>query len=133
MPPLSCFSRPRVTKQNGGHSNPLSPPSSPASYPLTSPSSQVDSSLVFPLACCAVVVLFPAYKAYSWYTEKNRLKEVERTGIGRGAKGFMTGTKRVALPVHLAARVRLGEYVSPEEITEALQLQKEQEEREERK
>ena len=47
--------------------------------------------------------------------------------------GFMTGSKRVALPLHIAARIKMGEEVSAEEITEALQLQKEQEEREERR
>lgn len=45
----------------------------------------------------------------------------------------MTGSKRVALPVHIAARIKMGEEVSAEEITEALALQKEQQEREERR
>lgn len=42
------------------------------------------------------------------------------------------GSKKVGLPLHIAARIRLGEEVSAEEITEALQLEQERRDREER-
>ncbi|KAK0556397.1 hypothetical protein OC846_001222 [Tilletia horrida] len=42
-----------------------------------------------------------------------------KTGIGRGAPGFQTSVKRIAVPAALAARIRAGEQVSPEEIEAA--------------
>jgi hypothetical protein len=56
-----------------------------------------------------------------------------KTGLGRGAPGFLTGSKQVRLPVEIAARIRLGEEVTAEEITEALRVQKEIEEEEARR
>lgn len=55
------------------------------------------------------------------------------TGLGRGAPGFLTGSRKVALPLHIAARIKMGEEVSPEEITEALEEQRLLELEEERK
>ncbi|EPQ31875.1 uncharacterized protein PFL1_00074 [Pseudozyma flocculosa PF-1] len=39
-----------------------------------------------------------------------------KTGIGRGAPGFQTGVKRLAVTPEIAARLRAGENVSQEEI-----------------
>ncbi|KAN0066444.1 hypothetical protein ACQY0O_000538 [Thecaphora frezii] len=39
-----------------------------------------------------------------------------KTGIGRGAPGFQTGVKRLAVTPEIAARLRAGEQVSQEEI-----------------
>ncbi|GAK63775.1 uncharacterized protein PAN0_003c1983 [Moesziomyces antarcticus] len=39
-----------------------------------------------------------------------------KTGLGRGAPGFQTGVKRVAVTPEIAARMRAGEQVSAEEI-----------------
>lgn len=57
------------------------------------------------------------------------------TGIGRGAPGFQTGSTRVALPASIVARIRMGEEVGSEEITEALEEEerKRKEEEEERR
>ena len=44
-----------------------------------------------------------------------------RTGIGRGAPGFQTNVTKVAIPPDIAARIRAGEDVSAEEITQALE------------
>lgn len=44
------------------------------------------------------------YYAYSKYTASVAAAEVKRTGIGRGAEGFKTGSARVALPAHIVAR-----------------------------
>ncbi|CCF53058.1 hypothetical protein NDA18_003136 [Ustilago nuda] len=43
-----------------------------------------------------------------------------KTGLGRGAPGFQTGVKRMAVTPEIAARMRAGEQVSQEEIEEAL-------------
>ena len=68
--------------------------------------SKVDSALIFPLACCAVVVLGVGYKVNSFFSEKKRVAEVERTGIGRGAKGepnHSTSRRSRPPPSHSAA------------------------------
>ncbi|KAJ9478002.1 hypothetical protein PHBOTO_001568 [Pseudozyma hubeiensis] len=43
-----------------------------------------------------------------------------KTGLGRGAPGFQTGVKRMAVTPEIAARMRAGEQVSAEEIEAAL-------------
>jgi hypothetical protein len=54
-----------------------------------------------------------------------------KTGIGKGAPGFQTGVKRIAVPPEIIARIRAGEEVSAEEITRAQEkMQKEAEEAE---
>lgn len=45
--------------------------------------------------------------------------------MGRGAPGFKTSVARVALPAEIVARIRLGEEVTAEEITEAIEVEKE--------
>lgn len=53
-----------------------------------------------------------------------------KTGLGRGAPGFQTNVRRVAVPPEIMARIRAGEDVSAEEITKAQeQLQREEERR----
>ncbi|PWZ01926.1 hypothetical protein BCV70DRAFT_157528 [Testicularia cyperi] len=42
------------------------------------------------------------------------------TGLGRGAPGFQTGVKRMAVTPEIAARMRAGEQVSAEEIEAAV-------------
>jgi hypothetical protein len=47
-------------------------------------------------------------------------RKLARTGIGKGAPGFITaGTRRLAVTPELAARLRRGETVTPEEIEAA--------------
>ncbi|KAF8513621.1 hypothetical protein JB92DRAFT_2922712 [Gautieria morchelliformis] len=46
-------------------------------------------------------------------------RKLARTGIGRGAPGFQTGVRRIAVTPGIAARLRAGEQVSPEEIAAA--------------
>jgi len=43
-----------------------------------------------------------------------------KTGIGKGAPGFQTSVKRIAVTPEIAARMRAGEQVSQEEIAEAV-------------
>lgn len=42
-----------------------------------------------------------------------------KTGLGRGAPGFQTNIKRIAVPPEIMARIRAGEEVSADEITAA--------------
>ncbi|AYO42284.1 hypothetical protein DNF11_1334 [Malassezia restricta CBS 7877] len=69
------------------------------------------------IACAVLAIVTwvfwprPASKKSSDYDPK--------TGLGRGAPGFQTNVKRVALPAELVARIRAGEQVSAEEITAA--------------
>jgi hypothetical protein len=46
-------------------------------------------------------------------------RKLARTGIGRGAPGFQTSVRRIAVTPDIAARLRRGEEVSPEEIAAA--------------
>lgn len=46
-------------------------------------------------------------------------RKLARTGIGRGAPGFQTSVRRIAVTPAIAARLRAGEQVSPEEIAAA--------------
>ncbi|SPO23447.1 uncharacterized protein UTRI_02126 [Ustilago trichophora] len=43
-----------------------------------------------------------------------------KTGLGRGAPGFQTGVKRMAVTPEIAARMRAGEQVTAEEIEAAV-------------
>lgn len=56
-----------------------------------------------------------------------------KTGIGKGAPGFTTNVRKVAVPPEIMARIRAGEQVSGEEITAAQEkIRREEEERERR-
>lgn len=53
-----------------------------------------------------------------------------KTGLGRGAPGFQTNIKRIAVPPEIMARIRAGEDVSADEITAAQdKMRREEEER----
>lgn len=56
-----------------------------------------------------------------------------KTGLGKGAPGFTTNVRRVAVPPEIMARIRAGEQVSGEEITAAQdKMRREEEEKEKR-
>lgn len=81
-------------------------------------------------------IFLASSRIYSYFNGSGSTKADtydEKTGIGRGAPGFLTGSQRVKLPLHIAMRIKLGEEVTAEEITEALEEQRLQEEAEERK
>ncbi|KAF8321900.1 hypothetical protein F5887DRAFT_1117384, partial [Amanita rubescens] len=61
------------------------------------------------------VLLSAGYFARKWYLAW-RLKV---HGIGKGAPGFQTNVKKIRITPDIAARIRRGEEVSPEEIAEA--------------
>jgi len=56
-----------------------------------------------------------------------------KTGLGRGAPGFQTNIKRIAVPPEIIARIRAGEEVSAEEITAAQDKMRREEEEKERR
>jgi hypothetical protein len=60
------------------------------------------------------VISLPAL--YVYVSRTLAARKLAKTGIGKGAPGFLTGVKRVAVPPEIAARIQRGEYVSPEEI-----------------
>lgn len=62
---------------------------------------------------------------------RSRLAErkLAKTGIGKGAPGFQTGVKKIAVTPEIAARLRAGEQVSSEEIEEAVTAAKAQQEK----
>jgi len=88
-----------------------------------------DPALVVPLAVLSLPLLYIASRLYSTAAAK---KKLATTGIGRGAPGFLTGVRKVTIPPHIAARIRMGEEVSGEEITAALEEERERLEEEER-
>ncbi|PPQ66968.1 hypothetical protein CVT26_009999 [Gymnopilus dilepis] len=71
------------------------------------------------------VLLVSAYYVRKWYLAR-RLKLY---GIGKGAPGFQTGVRRVRVTPEIAARIRRGEEVTPEEIEAASRAADEEEER----
>jgi len=95
---------------------------------------QVDSPLVPSLLLLSLPAAYVAYRLYR--TVLSSLPASSRpydpkTGVGRGAPGFQTGVRRVAIPPALAARIRAGEEVSAEEVTAALEEEKARLDREE--
>lgn len=103
---------------------------------LTPSQPSFDTALIPPLLFFAVPVFLASSRIYSYFKGSSSPKAEKynpETGIGRGAPGFLTGSKRVQLPLHIAMRIKLGEEVTAEEITEALEEQRLQEEAEERK
>ncbi|ESK95600.1 hypothetical protein Moror_12612 [Moniliophthora roreri MCA 2997] len=69
------------------------------------------------------IILLSAWFARKWYLAR-RLKV---HGIGKGAPGFQTNVRRIRVTPEIAARLRRGEEVSPEEIAAASALAEEQE------
>ncbi|KIJ50418.1 hypothetical protein M422DRAFT_245683 [Sphaerobolus stellatus SS14] len=47
-------------------------------------------------------------------------RKLAKTGIGKGAPGFQTGVRRLAVTPEIAARLRAGEQVTPAEIEAAV-------------
>ncbi|KAK4704821.1 hypothetical protein P7C70_g1384, partial [Phenoliferia sp. Uapishka_3] len=80
-----------------------------------------DAALIVPILCLSLPVIYFSRQAYANYVEKQRLL---KQGIGRGVPGFLTGSQKVALPLAIVARIRMGEDVSAEEITEAINAEK---------
>ncbi|GAA5909229.1 uncharacterized protein JCM6883_005812 [Sporobolomyces salmoneus] len=94
----------------------------------------IDTGLIAPLLVLSVPVLYFSYRVYRGIVSPNSgttKKYDPKTGIGRGAPGFATGVKRVAIPPELAARIRAGEEVSADEVTAALDAEKERMRKEE--
>ncbi|KAJ3766893.1 hypothetical protein FB446DRAFT_653051 [Lentinula raphanica] len=61
------------------------------------------------------VVLLSAYFTRKWYLAR----KLRLHGIGRGAPGFQTNVRRIRVTPEIAARIRRGEEVNPEEIAAA--------------
>ncbi|GAA6058932.1 hypothetical protein JCM10212_002884 [Sporobolomyces blumeae] len=95
----------------------------------------IDPGLIAPFLVLSVPVLYFTYRVYVGITNpsasRGSKKYDPKTGIGRGAPGFQTGVRKVAIPPALAARIRAGEDVSAEEVTEALEAEKERLKKEE--
>ncbi|BGP32999.1 hypothetical protein JCM10296v2_004788 [Rhodotorula toruloides] len=94
----------------------------------------LDPSLVPPFL---LVSLPLAYLSYRFYVRLTTITPSQRpydpkTGIGRGAPGFQTGVRKVAIPKDLMERIKRGEEVSAEEITTGIERERERLEREER-
>ncbi|PPR04141.1 hypothetical protein CVT24_010707 [Panaeolus cyanescens] len=60
-------------------------------------------------------VLVSAYFVRKWYLGR----QLRLYGIGKGAPGFQTNVKRIAITPEIAARLKKGEKVTPEEIEKA--------------
>ncbi|BGP41046.1 hypothetical protein JCM10450v2_005064 [Rhodotorula kratochvilovae] len=92
-----------------------------------------DTSLLPPLLLVSLPVAYIGYRIYRSLLSisPTSLPYDPKTGVGRGAPGFQTGVRRVAIPPALAARIRAGEDVSAEEVTAALEAEKERIAREE--
>ncbi|KIK65726.1 hypothetical protein GYMLUDRAFT_39236 [Collybiopsis luxurians FD-317 M1] len=61
------------------------------------------------------ILLVSAYFTRKWYLAR-RLRV---HGIGKGAPGFQTNVRRIRVTPEIAARIRRGEEVTPEEIAAA--------------
>jgi len=61
------------------------------------------------------VLLLSAYFTRKWYLARR----LRLYGIGKGAPGFQTNVRRIRVTPEIAARLRRGEEVSPEEIAAA--------------
>jgi len=54
------------------------------------------------------------------YIDNKFIRPPSKTGFGKGAPGFMTNTRQIKVTPDIAARLRRGEQVSPEEIDAAV-------------
>ncbi|KAG5640654.1 hypothetical protein DXG03_007656 [Asterophora parasitica] len=61
------------------------------------------------------VLLVSAFYIRKWY----QARRLRLYGIGKGAPGFQTNVRRVRVTPEIAARIRRGETVSPDEIAQA--------------
>lgn len=64
------------------------------------------------------ILLLSAWFARKWY----KAYQLKTHGIGKGAPGFQTNVRRIRVTPEIAARIRRGEEVSPEEIAAASAL-----------
>ncbi|KAF9265329.1 hypothetical protein L218DRAFT_860551, partial [Marasmius fiardii PR-910] len=64
-----------------------------------------------------------AWFARKWYNAY----QLKVHGIGKGAPGFQTNVRRIRVTPEIAARIKRGEEVSPEEIAAASALAEQQE------
>jgi len=71
------------------------------------------------------VCLIAAFYARRWYL----LRKLRVHGIGKGAPGFQTNVRQIRVTPEIAARLRRGEHVSPEEIAQASSLAEQAEKR----
>ena len=82
-------------------------------------------ALSLPLVAVPIVLVALAFSPFFGQSKGHggvtRKAYDPKTGIGRGAPGFQTNVARVAIPPDLAARIRAGEEVSADEITQALE------------
>lgn len=62
-----------------------------------------------------VVIALSAFFARKWYLGY----KLRKHGIGKGAPGFQTSVRKIRVTPEIAARIRRGEEVSPEEIAAA--------------
>ncbi|KAG7088739.1 hypothetical protein E1B28_012707 [Marasmius oreades] len=69
------------------------------------------------------ILLLSAWFARKWY----KTYQLKVHGIGKGAPGFQTNVRRVRITPEIAARIRRGEEVSPDEIAAASALAGQQE------
>ncbi|KAG9082129.1 hypothetical protein FS749_007088 [Ceratobasidium sp. UAMH 11750] len=53
------------------------------------------------------------------YVDQTYIRPPSKTGFGKGAPGFMTNVRKVAITPEIAERLRRGEEVTPEEIAAA--------------
>ncbi|CAE6485172.1 hypothetical protein AG1IA_08593 [Rhizoctonia solani AG-1 IA] len=77
-------------------------------------SSWLDPSLLPAYAVAAAAVYF-----IGRYVDNNYIRPPSKTGFGKGAPGFQTSVRKVAITPELAERLRRGEEVTPEEIAAA--------------
>ncbi|SCZ89844.1 BZ3500_MvSof-1268-A1-R1_Chr9g10615 [Microbotryum saponariae] len=86
-----------------------------------------DAALIPPLLFFAIPVFMISIRVRNYLKGSSGANTYDpKTGLGKGAPGFTTaGTRKVALPAHLVARIKSGEDVSAEEVTEALELEEE--------
>lgn len=98
------------------------------------PQPSVDPSLVPPFLLLSLPLAYLSYRFYARLTTvpPSQRPYDPKTGIGRGAPGFQTGVRKVAIPKDLMERIKRGEEVSADEITRGIERERERLEREER-
>jgi hypothetical protein len=72
--------------------------------------------LLFSTSLLPLLTIPPSIYFVRSYLQKRRL---QKHGIGKGAPGFQTGVRQIRVTPEIAARLRRGEQVSPEEIAAA--------------
>ncbi|BGP25483.1 hypothetical protein Rt10032_c04g2068 [Rhodotorula toruloides] len=89
--------------------------------------SSVDPSLIPPFLLASLPLAYLSYRFYKRLINiaPSQLPYDPNTGIGRGAPGFQTGVRKVAIPKDLMERIKRGEEVSAEEITRGIELERE--------